>query len=219
MPSSVTSWYWDSIHADMLQSEIKAHSHSKNCKNFFSTKVVACNKQWHTNVSLGFPGDENLDEFTSSLKTKSSIMLSYKTGQKITHTKQKVTGLYAGCSRGNLQRFGFYCLSQPYNDVRTQGCFGLSCSSSPASLHLALGKELILARLHWNFLLQVKPHLTKYARTKKHTIQKHIFINCCFFSQKKIMFKHRCLKDTFECLHQAPLAYDPQRKLSKNMCI
>lgn len=50
----------------------------------FVPRVVArtCNKQWHINVSMGSPGDENQDEFACSFKTKSSIMLSYKTGQK-----------------------------------------------------------------------------------------------------------------------------------------
>lgn len=68
-----------------------------------------------------------------------------------TQTQREEVGLYTGCSKRQSPKTRPYCLSQPHNDVRTQGCFGSSCSSSPAGLHLALGKELILARPRWSF--------------------------------------------------------------------
>lgn len=71
------------IHTDMSQCEIKASGLCDLIPLFCPTVVSHIrNKQRHLNVSVGSAGDENQDEFTCGPKTKSSIILSYKTGQK-----------------------------------------------------------------------------------------------------------------------------------------
>ena len=149
----------------------------------FCPKVVerTSNKLWHIKASEFSPGDENQDAFTCSLETKSSIILSHKTRQKDHTHRPESNGFVRWQEQRKSPKTRLYCLSQPYNDVRTLGCFGLSRSGSgsPINLHLALGKKLILDRLHWNYPEQVKPqtadthnenmHVHTHAHAHAHT--------------------------------------------------